>query len=620
MPQAQVLTFRVDGPVALGDANLAVVLTRSSRWKRVYLKSSLSPRLGVCFGYISTWNAILDAVRYTKAQRVFDTDPLPANRDLTIIKVRNDTGADVPRYGVLGLDDPLILPSDNEIEFQRIVACSGGLPMTGAHEGKFAVALEPIAPDKIGQAAIAGVVPVKVLVDPGDLKPFADIQSGSTGRLADADHGSARILWLEEGEDEERWAIVRLGDGTGTSSADRGCCVRVLSPIPVAGRYLGQFIEPNLADNPSSYDDGAACWVEDIMHKQLAARRYLGRKAQGLLGDHPVAVVQSAETNVLTCQYQEHAIGADESSNYSPICCGPDGRVWTTLWTNGSSAKDFVAACTPQGVVTTYGEIPVGTQVRVFGIGLGLDGNLYLFGIKQTSPSPSWIRTLWRVVPATGTVTELANLGSASAISFYSTPICTDSHGDLWLTDRGTLRKFNLDGTQLGSWVLESFFTVGLSGCCAGPDGNIWATSFHRNEVYKVALDGTLLATYTHSGSQSFYPCVGADGNLWLTEGAGSSSGLVHRITPDGTITSLPPPWSGHCLGPCLGSDGKVWFRFDQGLSHYLASVTTSGEFSRCVVTSLGAAPMFSCAGPDGNVWLGKWSHPNKLLIQHGGL
>src|SRR5262249_39429541 len=112
-------------------------------------------------------------------------------------------------FHVLSLAEPLILPADNLPEFQRQVAFSGVMPAAG-HTGRFAVLLEPLKVGRIGWAALDGVVPVRLAVDPADLHGFADIEAGSYV-LRNLAQGSAQVLWLEPGAASESWGGVRLG-------------------------------------------------------------------------------------------------------------------------------------------------------------------------------------------------------------------------------------------------------------------------------------------------------------------------------------------------------------------------------------------------------------------------
>ncbi|ADV62997.1 hypothetical protein Isop_2423 [Isosphaera pallida ATCC 43644] len=159
------------------------------------------------------FNAFLDAARAAREHKQFGTEASQFFRQSGIVKVKNASGADRGRFAVLGLTEPIILPANNETEFKRQVTFEGVVPAKNEHKGKFAVLLEPVAASKIGLAVVAGVVPVRLQVDPGQLYDCAEIIDGNTQALRNVPHGSARVLWIEATGSTERWAVVRLDDG-----------------------------------------------------------------------------------------------------------------------------------------------------------------------------------------------------------------------------------------------------------------------------------------------------------------------------------------------------------------------------------------------------------------------
>lgn len=125
----------------------------------------------------------------------------PANT----IKVRNETGQAVPRFGVIGLGEPIILPSTNLAEFQSQVAFRGTLPQPGK---PFAITQEPIPAGAVGAVILTGTTPVRITVTEETL-----VTAGPTdavNNLITAPNGPARILWKESGTGE-KWAVVQLG-------------------------------------------------------------------------------------------------------------------------------------------------------------------------------------------------------------------------------------------------------------------------------------------------------------------------------------------------------------------------------------------------------------------------
>ncbi len=135
-------------------------------------------------------------------------------RSNTIIKVRNQSGGNVDQFGILQVDVPTILRTDNSDGFKEQVVCDAITPTGG---GKFVILLEPIASGDIGRAVASGVCPVQLSAT-GVGKSYCDSASANSATLAPADTGSARILWTET-TGSDYWALVRFPDsspGSGT--------------------------------------------------------------------------------------------------------------------------------------------------------------------------------------------------------------------------------------------------------------------------------------------------------------------------------------------------------------------------------------------------------------------
>ena len=111
--------------------------------------------------HAEAYNAFIDAVRATRGQQALGADADKFARHTTLAKVRNLTGANLTRFSVVGLSQPIVPPTENEAEFLRQTTFDAVTPAAG-YEHRFAILLEPLAPGKIGVAAVAGVVPVHV--------------------------------------------------------------------------------------------------------------------------------------------------------------------------------------------------------------------------------------------------------------------------------------------------------------------------------------------------------------------------------------------------------------------------------------------------------------------------
>ena len=161
----------------------------------------------------SDHNAMLDAaLMVRRGERPFPELPIEP-RNVSLCLVRNDSGADRDQFAVLGLNGPIITAADDLAEFKSLVTFKGITPVAGTHEGKYCVLLEPLASGKIGSAAIAGVVPVRLT---GTQQDWAEIANGVT-TLASGSSGSARVLYQESGT-SQRWALVRIAEKVATSS------------------------------------------------------------------------------------------------------------------------------------------------------------------------------------------------------------------------------------------------------------------------------------------------------------------------------------------------------------------------------------------------------------------
>ena len=153
----------------------------------------------------AAYNAFLDAARRERG-RMLDTgrDRDADGRKYGVIKVRNASGGDVPRFGVLALTGPIIAPYPELAEFQAQVAIDGETPV--GPDKPFAILLEPLEDQAIGRAVVAGIVPVRLTTDGPPGLGYAVPIDGSVINLRPAAAGPAWIVWTD-GE----WALVHLG-------------------------------------------------------------------------------------------------------------------------------------------------------------------------------------------------------------------------------------------------------------------------------------------------------------------------------------------------------------------------------------------------------------------------
>ena len=164
----------------------------------------------------TAWNAFIDAAQKSKdAQHDELTEASAQYRQADIIKIRNDSGLDLPRFSVLGLSAPIFPPSVSLREFSNQVAMVGVTP-TSSHLGRFAIVLDPVRSGRIARAWVAGVCQSRLVVDDEE-QTCADATDGDPTTLTTREGGSAQILWREGGLGAQ-WAIVRFGTTCGGSN------------------------------------------------------------------------------------------------------------------------------------------------------------------------------------------------------------------------------------------------------------------------------------------------------------------------------------------------------------------------------------------------------------------
>jgi len=158
------------------------------------------------------FNAFVDAAQAQRGssigQAVEDSTARPT---AGIVTVRNDSGADQDRFAVLGIDAPLILPTDNPASFQERVALSLVAPDADEHGDRLCILQEPIASGALGRGLILGVSPVQLQVTSEDDRTAA-VTTDDPSVLTTGADGSARILWKEPGTGE-KWGLVQIPAG-----------------------------------------------------------------------------------------------------------------------------------------------------------------------------------------------------------------------------------------------------------------------------------------------------------------------------------------------------------------------------------------------------------------------
>jgi hypothetical protein len=213
-------------------------------------------------------NATVDAIEAVRAlqQGSGDDEREPARRNTNIVTVKNNSGGDVNRFGVLGINDALFTPTDNGDLFKSRVIINGDTP-SALHQGRFVVLLEPIADGKLGRGYVAGTIPCKIDVidtshDFADVKPADDVSLKSRGG-----YGSARILYKESGTGVKLAYVeltpaapgvhfyVALTQTGGSNGTDTTAATWTYTAVSVTGAPCGTAMAP---DRPRGFGTFAA--------------------------------------------------------------------------------------------------------------------------------------------------------------------------------------------------------------------------------------------------------------------------------------------------------------------------------------------------------------------------
>jgi hypothetical protein len=162
----------------------------------------------------TTWNGFIDAARDFRARQLGNAANGPTTtRRADIVRVLNNTGDDVDRYGILGLDAPIILPVDNLTSAIQEPTFNGVVP-AAEHKDRFAIMLEPTKDGQIGRGYVSGVCWVQVDIRDVDHRA-ADAKVDDVAALTSKGDGAVQILWKESDTEYGystglQWAIVRF--------------------------------------------------------------------------------------------------------------------------------------------------------------------------------------------------------------------------------------------------------------------------------------------------------------------------------------------------------------------------------------------------------------------------
>jgi len=164
------------------------------------------------------WNRAQDAAdRVLGAGTGVEAGPLTfTSAPYQWVYAKNGTASTVNRWGIMSITGVEVTPTSDAtaaatVQFQSMPVITGGTP--AATTTAWCVAIEPIAADKIGRVALAGVVQCKLDVT-SESDKFAACKE-SAAELKTGAAGEGLILWKESGTGTGKWALVRLAGAQG---------------------------------------------------------------------------------------------------------------------------------------------------------------------------------------------------------------------------------------------------------------------------------------------------------------------------------------------------------------------------------------------------------------------
>jgi len=154
-------------------------------------------------------------------------------RSAGVVEVKNNSGKNVARLGVLGISEPIILPSQDLDTYRNKLRIEGVTPLASHVPVDFVVLLDPIEDGEIGFGVVAGATVAKVDVTT-ESHEFCTVEVGKTDSLASHSDDGARILWKESGtgvkeciirfQSSHHIAVVKIdGSGCGDVAENASC-------------------------------------------------------------------------------------------------------------------------------------------------------------------------------------------------------------------------------------------------------------------------------------------------------------------------------------------------------------------------------------------------------------
>ena len=174
----------------------------------------------------SAFNAMLDAARANRRTDNVDLNVVRVTRDPSVLQVVNNAqyATDLPRFAIVGIDDPVFVPIDNLGAEQTLIdqtCMSITWPATDAYRGRFAVLLEPLAIDGVGTARLCDtqICFVESYASVGDTVDIEESSRPDENTLSIVTGGIGTVLWAGAARDGSYLftSVSDVGSPTGFS-------------------------------------------------------------------------------------------------------------------------------------------------------------------------------------------------------------------------------------------------------------------------------------------------------------------------------------------------------------------------------------------------------------------
>ena len=154
-----------------------------------------------------TWNSFVDTQEIV-ASWMRSGNQTPGAPGENFVRIKNDSGADLARFAILGIDTVLFTQADNNDEFKNHFTLVGSAPDIAVDFASIAILQEAVSDEEIGVAMVYGITPVVVDMDE-TWHTFARMKDANTSELISCPWGPYKIVWSASTSGSP-WCLVSI--------------------------------------------------------------------------------------------------------------------------------------------------------------------------------------------------------------------------------------------------------------------------------------------------------------------------------------------------------------------------------------------------------------------------